>query len=213
MRPPHAEVPRRGFRGRLAGRSIVPLVCIGVALVLGAVARSAPGHVPTFAAAKSYATGKGPNLVVADLNGDRRFDLVAANRYSRTLSVLLNKGHGTFAAKRDYAVGGHPDGVEVADLNGDGSPDLATGNELPTTFSVLLNRGDGSFEAKRDYESPDELAAVADLNGDRRPDLVGTREGDVTKTLSVLLNRVTAPSTPIATIRPDEISPLSRSPT
>ena len=43
MRPPHTEPRRRGFSGHRTGRSIMFLACIGVALVFGAVARSAAG--------------------------------------------------------------------------------------------------------------------------------------------------------------------------
>src|SRR5207244_13515545 len=54
-----------------ARASAVLLACIGVALVLGAAARSAAGHAPSFEAAKSDAIGGGPNFVaVTDLNGD-----------------------------------------------------------------------------------------------------------------------------------------------
>ena len=41
------------------------------------------------------------------------------------MSVLLNNGDGTFAAKVDYPAGTGPLAVAAADLNGDGKPDLA----------------------------------------------------------------------------------------
>ncbi len=168
----------------------VLLACIGVALVLGVVARSAaPRAGPSFAAAKSYRTGDGPDSVaVADLNGDGKRDLVTANYDPSTVSVLLNRGAGRFAAKHDYATGKNPYlGTPAADdLNGDGKPDIVTGNF--GSVSVLLNRGDGSFEPKRDYaKTGGGSLAIADLNGDGKPD-VATASADA-NIVSVLLNR------------------------
>src|SRR5436309_5953651 len=175
MRPPHAELRRRGFSGHRTGRSIVLLACIGVALALGAVARSAGGPTPSFAAAKSYATGKGPiSVAVADLNGDGRRDMVTTNIYARTGSVLLNKGRGAFGARRDYATGHDPSEVVVSDVNGDGGRDLLNTDEVGHSWivSVRLNRLDGSFAARRDYRTTGGAMTVADVNGDRRPDIV-----------------------------------------
>src|SRR5436309_14264410 len=93
MRPPHAELRRRGFSGHRTGRSIVLLACIGVALALGAVARSAGGPAPSFAAAKSYATGKSPDAIkLAAVNGDSRRDVVTTTIYARTGSVRMDRG-------------------------------------------------------------------------------------------------------------------------
>ena len=69
--------------------------------------------------------------------------------------MLLNRGDGSFQAKRDYATGRGPDSVAIGDLNGDGKPDLATANSDANTVSVLANRGDGSFQAKLDYATGD----------------------------------------------------------
>ena len=42
------------------------------------------------------------------------------NRGTETVSVFINNGDGTFAAKVDYTTGTTPQGVAIGDLNGDG---------------------------------------------------------------------------------------------
>jgi hypothetical protein len=166
-----------------ARASAVLLACISVALAVGAVARSAAGHAPSFAAPNRYATGGGPVTVNAsDLNGDGRLDLVSANFRASSLSVLLNDGDG-FAHHRDYATGPQPLTVEhVIDLNGDGALDLVTTAwpdwplGVPDEISVLLNAGGGAFPAHVEYPAQDGLSLVVDLNGDERPDLVTCAE-------------------------------------
>src|SRR5206468_6795021 len=81
---------------------------------------------PTFAFLKAFTTGTAPQAVAtADLNGDNKPDIVAANSGSNTVSVLLNttptgSSTPTFAAKQDFAVGTFPYGVALVDINGDG---------------------------------------------------------------------------------------------
>jgi hypothetical protein len=147
---------------------------------------------------RDYRTGSGPVAVaLGDLNGDGRPDLVTGNggtgEFLNTVSVLLNKGDGSFGAGHDYEVGFVPRSVAIGDLNGDGKADVVTANDDDHTVSVLLNAGDGTFEARRAYpvgarpaeasERPDSIA-IADLNGDGKPDLVTD-----TSPPSVLLNR------------------------
>jgi hypothetical protein len=102
--------------------------------------------------------------------------------------VLLNKGAGSFQAKRDYATGKGPHSVAIGDLNGDGKPDLATANAVGNTVSVLLNRGDGNFKDRLDYRTGDfpRSVAISDLNGDGKPDLATANFN--ADTVCVLLN-------------------------
>src|SRR5688572_30133405 len=138
-------------------------------LVLGtSVAAAAPtGSAPSFAAAKSYATGRAVSVAIGDLNGDGKPDLATTSGSHRVV-ILPNRGSGTFGAKHEFATGSSPASVAVGDLNGDGKADLVTGNVDTNTVSVLLNTGDLSFEAKVDYPTGREPGALvlADLNGD-----------------------------------------------
>ena len=186
------------------------LVCIGVALVVGAVASSASGPAVSFGAAKGHATGKGPNsIAVADLNADGRPDLATTNTgdgapdecsATHSVSVLLNRAGGKFGPRRDSPTRRCPLAVAIGDLDGDGKPDLVSADWTDpdagsSTVSVLLNLGGGSFAPKRDYPTGTGAAslAIADLNGDGALDVAtGTGDafgcGDVA-TVSVLINR------------------------
>jgi hypothetical protein len=116
-----------------------PLACKGT-LVLGRLPSSGTGTGTVSAAS-------------GDLNGDGRLDVVAANFGSDTVSVLLGKGDGTFAAKVDYATGSHPNSLAVGDLDGDGKLDLVVASAYDDTVGVLLGKGDGTFAAKMNYDA------------------------------------------------------------
>jgi DNA-binding beta-propeller fold protein YncE len=84
-----------------------------------------------------YPAGAYPSEVaVADVNGDGKPDLMVANEFGNTLSVLLGEGDGSFRPKADYPVGPYPHGIAVGDVNGDGKPDLIAPNYADGTVSV-----------------------------------------------------------------------------
>ena len=141
----------------------------------------------TFAAKMDYAVGdprdgthvaSPTSVALGDLNGDGMPDIVTANRYRNTVSVLLGKGDGTFAAQVDYGTGEGPEEVALGDLNGDGKLDIVTANIDSGTVSVLPGRGDGAFASKLDYpvggdpSSPPRHITLGDLNADGKLDAV-----------------------------------------
>jgi hypothetical protein len=121
------------------------------------------------------AGGRDPNsVVIADVNGDGKPDLVTANSDTNSVSVLIGNGNGTFQPKVDYATV-HPEVVAVADLNADGKADLVTVSPTSSTgtVSVLINVN-GTFPSRTDYAvgSCAYAVAVGDVNGDGKPDIV-----------------------------------------
>ena len=126
-------------------------------------------------------------LVIADVNGDGKPDLVVADECtdhptcnSGAVGVLLGNGDGTFQAATIYPSGGVGSisgarSVAVADVNGDGRPDVLVANYFSGTVGVLLGNGDGTFQAPVDYNvgfTPVRSVAVADVDGDGLPDLL-----------------------------------------
>ena len=114
-------------------------------------------------------------VAVADVNGDRKPDIVVANEDSDSVGVLLGNGDGTFAVAVAYDSGGlDAFSVAVADVNGDRKPDIVVANVNSGTVGVLLGNGDGTFQKAVTYFSGALFAdsvAVRDVNGDGKPDI------------------------------------------
>jgi FG-GAP-like repeat/FG-GAP repeat len=171
----------RRRQGAVGGCSCaVLLVCVCVAATSGSGSWStvsATPKKPSFAEPRRYPTAKTAEAsAIGDVNGDGKRDLVIAsldrNAVGR-VSVLLNRGAGSFRTARVYRTGFGTRSVAIGDLNGDGKPDVATANLEGRTISVLLNRGDGRFLAPVEYRTGVEPwdIAIGDLNGDGRADL------------------------------------------
>jgi hypothetical protein len=168
-------------------RCAVLLACLGAALALGVVARSASTPAPSFAAPREYPTGDDPQQVaIGDLDGDGKRDLATANFENGTVSVLINRGDGSFEPRRDYAAGEATAlSVAIGDLDGDGRQDLVV---VGDTVTVRLNRGADRFPS-REYESGDNpfSVAIGDVNGDGKPDLATANLN--ANSASVLINK------------------------
>ncbi|MCX6783163.1 MAG: VCBS repeat-containing protein, partial [Candidatus Levybacteria bacterium] len=142
---------------------------INYSLPLG---NNTPSEYYNFATKVDYSTF-GPNhLAIGDLNGDGKPDLAVANSYG-SISVLINNGNGTFAARVDYSTIQYSENIAIGDLNGDGKPDIAVTNSSSNTVSLFTNNGNGTFAARIDYAtgSNPRGVAIGDLNGDGKADL------------------------------------------
>jgi len=172
----------------------------------------------TFQAVVTYDSGddNAVAVVVADVNGDGKPDLLVANLGTvagGTVGVLLGNGDGTFQAAVIYGSGGdEASSVAVADVNGDGKPDLVVANCSPGcqtegVVSVLLGNGNGTFQTAASFDSGGSgtvSVAVADVSGDGKPDLVVANQclsstNCTNGTVGVLLGNGNATFQPVVT--------------
>jgi len=126
-------------------------------------------------------------MVVVDVNGDGKPDLVVANVCTNVnncdgnISVLLGNGDGTFQSAKATDAGFAGGSIAVADLNGDGKPDLVVSsgescspNPCGPLVNVLFGNGDGTFREGTKYDAGQELISLvlADVNQDGKLDIV-----------------------------------------
>jgi hypothetical protein len=134
-------------------------------------------------------TGAGPEkVVVADINGDGRPDLLSANALSNSVSVFTNNGSGGFALASSPTVGSDHDSLVAADVNGDGRVDLISGSRLSSLLQILTNDGAGGFvlSSSPNVGAGSDDIVRADVNNDGRVDLITI--GDSAQLVSILTN-------------------------
>jgi hypothetical protein len=166
------------------------VAALALALVPLVGASPAWAAAPSFAQAKQTSVGTFPlEVAVGDFNGDGWPDVVAADMYGSSLSVLINDHNGGFT-RTDlgpfpliYAPSGTPTitSVAVGDLNGDGKADIVFATYMGEYVGVLLGNGDGTFQPLKPFNInpghqafPDSVA-IGDMNGDGKPDVVVVR--------------------------------------
>jgi Flp pilus assembly secretin CpaC len=159
--------------------AIVNQTTSDVSILLGNV--DSKGN-PTFTQATSaqggspIAVGKSPvAIATGDLNNDSHPDLVVVNQADNTVSVLLGKGDGTFAAATNPTLptGQAPTAVTISDFNADGNPDIAVTDPQTDSVSVFLGVGQGLFAQAFELPVGSNPTAIlsAALSGASLPDV------------------------------------------
>lgn len=108
-------------------------------------------------------------LATADVNGDRKLDLIVGGTSPSRVHLFLADAKGYRDATDAWGLAGVNSAFcAVGDASGDGKPDLLLGRTL------YVNAGDKFAPAKPPLDAPPEAewlaAALADATGDKRPD-------------------------------------------
>jgi hypothetical protein len=135
-------------------------------------------------------TGAYSGIAAADLTGNGKPDLIVPITYAfpYEISILMNKGNGTFKPFVSYPLPTGPIAVVAGDFNNDHKPDIAVANGNGSgSITVLLNSGTGTFPTYTEYaiNGISVGLAVGDFNKDGNLDIVATNGSQ--STISVLL--------------------------
>jgi FG-GAP-like repeat len=130
-----------------------------------------------FTAGTAYPTGNGAGtgIAVGDFNGDGKPDIAVSNRSDLDVTILLNKGNGTFLAGKTYNQGFED--VIAGSFSGGTKLDLVV--NIGNALIVLIGNGNGTFQqnlAQNFVPRATNLQAV-DVNGDGKLDLVASGLG------------------------------------
>lgn len=126
--------------------------------------------------------GTAGQIIVADFNGDHIPDIATVN--GDTVSILINKGDGTFRPHLDFATGPGSNGLAAVDWNKDGKMDLVVSNggaDAAHSVSILLGNGDGTFQPHHDIAGAPNAGSIAvgDFNRDGNPDIATSSNNPV----------------------------------
>ena len=101
---------------------------------------------PIFFSLPARENNRTPTLLLADVNGDGKLDLVERD-FFHGVQVMLGNGDGTFQLDASPFQGNIGPGLAVADLDGDGKLDVVTTQSNYDAVLYTLGNGDGTFQA------------------------------------------------------------------
>ncbi|NVM54375.1 MAG: VCBS repeat-containing protein, partial [Candidatus Helarchaeota archaeon] len=144
------------------------------------------------------------SVFIGDANNDGQNDIIAANRGSNNISILLwNTTSGDWDEQITRTVGDTPRSVFVGDVNNDSQKDIVTANFNGDNVSILLwnsTAGDWDDQITRPVGNGPRSVYIGDANNDGQNDIVTA--GDVDGNVSILLWNTTSGDWDDQIIRP-----------
>jgi hypothetical protein len=140
----------------------------------------------TFGLRIDFPTGNRPtptSVIGADVNNDKKADIIVANQNENNIGILLNPGNGmfNFVVIHPFGKDAAPISPSVVDINDDNKPDIIWADYNGNRVSVLFNFGNGTFHSPTNYstgfESRPTFVSVVDVNGDDKPDIIVANKG------------------------------------
>jgi hypothetical protein len=124
-------------------------------------------------------------VMLTDLNGDGKSDIIATTGGGNTTSVGFGNGSGGFGSPVEYPVGSDPASIAIGDLDGDGMLDILVSNWFSYYISVLKGNGDGTFQTASNTSIPNgsNYVTIGDLNQDGLIDSVVANHSSGTVTV------------------------------
>lgn len=110
---------------------------------------------------------------VKDMNKDGLEDIIVTNVFSNSLSLLYNKGDGSYGEPQYLLTEGPPNGVGVADFNNDSFNDIVySRGQSPTPIGLFLSDSEGKLGESISYPgSTGNDIVINDFNKDGNMDL------------------------------------------
>ncbi|CAF1461237.1 unnamed protein product [Adineta steineri] len=134
----------------------------------------------TFLNQNTYSTGiqsYPSSVAVADVNNDKKLDIVVANYGTNNIDIFLGYDNNTFSPEITYSTGNYsrPYSVTIGDFNNDKQLDIVVTISGTNNIGIFLNYGNGIFSSQITYStgngsSPSDVAA-GDFNNDGQLDV------------------------------------------
>ncbi|HKU77555.1 MAG TPA: VCBS repeat-containing protein [Pyrinomonadaceae bacterium] len=140
---------------------------------------------PLFTSAPVSVQDGPSNILIGDMNNDRKPDLIVAFSRARQITVLEGKGNGQFgAALSNTTVADPPGEIAAGDVNGDGKLDVAVSSH--DSYGVVLLTGDGkggltkatTIVMRQGKHPHTHGLAIVDVNRDSKLDLITCNSTD-----------------------------------